>query len=103
MGHSNVDCPNRLPKVTANNCEIAAIGWRGCCFRYLRTSTKEGAMLIRPILVLIAILAAIATYFAGLLQGIDERWPALAASIAVGTMLVLFLHLFVGDWKVRPR
>jgi hypothetical protein len=53
-------------------------------------------MLIRPILVLIAIVAAIATYFAGLLQGVDERWPALAASIAVGTMLVLLLHLFAG-------
>lgn len=60
-------------------------------------------MLIRPILVLIAILAAIAAYLASLLQGIDQRWPSLAASIAVGTMLVLFLHLFVGDWKVRPR
>jgi cyanate permease len=53
-------------------------------------------MLIRPILVLIAIVAAIATYFAGVLQGIDERWPALAASIAVGAMLVLLLHLFAG-------
>jgi hypothetical protein len=52
-------------------------------------------MLIRPILILIAFVAAIATYFAGMLQGIDGRWPALAASIAVGTMLVLLLHLFV--------
>jgi hypothetical protein len=50
-------------------------------------------MLIRPIL--IAFVAAIATYFAGMLQGIDGRWPALTASIAVGTMLVLLLHLFV--------
>jgi hypothetical protein len=54
-------------------------------------------MLIRPILVLIAIVAAVATYFAGAVQGIDGRWPALAASIAVGTMLVvLLLHLFAG-------
>jgi hypothetical protein len=53
-------------------------------------------MLIRPILILIAFVAAIATYFAGAVQGIDARWPALAASIAVGAMLVLALHLFAG-------
>ncbi|HJS06107.1 MAG TPA: hypothetical protein VJ809_00560 [Pirellulales bacterium] len=36
-------------------------------------------------------------------QGVDEWWPQLAAAFAVGTMLVLFLHLFLGDWKVRSR
>ena len=39
-------------------------------------------MLVRPMLVLTAI-AAIATYFAGRMQGIDDRWPTLAAAIAV--------------------
>jgi hypothetical protein len=53
-------------------------------------------MLIRPMLVLTAIAGAVATYFIGRVQGIDDRWPALAAAIAVGAMLVLFLHLFAG-------
>jgi hypothetical protein len=58
-------------------------------------------MSIRPILVLASAAAAIATYYAGRLQGVNERWPQLAAALAVGTMLVLFLHLFVGgDRKV---
>jgi hypothetical protein len=53
-------------------------------------------MLTRLTLILISIVAAVATYFAGQLQGIDQRWPQLAASIAVGTMLVCLLHLYVG-------
>jgi hypothetical protein len=59
-------------------------------------------MLIRPTLVLTAIAAGVATFYIGQLQGIDERWPQLAASIAVGTMLVLLLHLVAGaKWKAR--
>jgi hypothetical protein len=61
-------------------------------------------MLTRATLFLIAIAAGIVTYFAGQLQGVDQRWPQLAASIAVGTMLVLFLHMFVGgNWTQRTR
>jgi hypothetical protein len=57
-------------------------------------------MVTRFMLFLIAVAAGIATYYIGDLQGINERWPQLAAAIAVGTTLVLFLHLFTGgNWK----
>ena len=57
----------------------------------------------RLLLIATAVVAGIVTYYVGAWQGVDERWPQLAAAIAVGTMLVLFLHLFVGDWKMRSR
>jgi hypothetical protein len=61
-------------------------------------------MLTRFMLVLIAVAASVATYYIGRLQGVDERWPQLAAAIAVGTMLVLFLHLFSGgNWKPQTH
>ena len=61
-------------------------------------------MMMRLMLVLIAIAGGVATYYAGRLQGIDERWPNLAAAFSVGILLVLFLHLFVGEeWKERTH
>ena len=60
-------------------------------------------MWTRLLLIATAVVAGTATYYVGEWQDVSGSWPQLAAAFAVGTMLVVFLHLFVDDWKVCPR
>jgi hypothetical protein len=59
-------------------------------------------MLIRPLLALTAVATGVVAYYLGQFPDIDERWPFLAASTAMGTVLVLLL-LVVGGESRRVR
>jgi hypothetical protein len=58
-------------------------------------------MLIRSLLAITAVAAVVACYLARF-PSIDERWPHLAASVAIGAVLVLLL-LAGANRKARFR
>jgi low affinity Fe/Cu permease len=75
---------------------VADVDWVTQLFR---VKGKRCGMATRMMFLVIAFAAAVLTYYAGRIQGVESAWRQVSAAIAVGIMLAFCLLFFIGGAK----